>query len=431
MKNDDLETHIQTNERLPVLDGLRFLAAFTVLLAHYSYWVLGDQGVNSPLTQILGTLSGLGMPLFFVLSGFVIHYNYHLLYTQPKGIKTYLIARFTRLYPLYIVLFAIEFAIAFHLARGSCGHAGERWGFFLALPYYLTLTQDWIYGIIAHNNLIYQYHMMSAVAWSISLEFFFYLAYLLLSLWLLKQKNILKLIIVFALSQICVVLYLIYCFIFTDTINHVALVGFGPYATESHGYQDSLLRWLYYFNPLVNLPAFFMGTIIAHIYRVTKKKALNKREQACAGWITFGSVLVVWAVHYWFFMHIGPTNGFIGRTASLLNVPLIAVMIYCLVRYSDTFINKWLSLSLFIKLGEASYSIYLLHAFFGWYARDFYYLNLNPWLLYLLAVTCILIMSRCSYVLFERPVQRFLRKKMLNQKAQSVPLSEQLMHSIT
>ena len=55
---------------VPALDGLRGLAALLVAGAHYMTMEGG-----APLSEIVQTLTGLGMTLFFVLSGFVIHYN--------------------------------------------------------------------------------------------------------------------------------------------------------------------------------------------------------------------------------------------------------------------------------------------------------------------------------------------------------------------
>src|SRR5580658_5309266 len=120
-----------TRKHLAVLDGLRFFAAFFVVLSHYSHFVLNDEKVQNNLTDAISTLAGLGMALFFVLSGFVIHYNYKDVCATPGGNKRFFFARFARLYPLYIVLFTAEFITSFHYHRGSCGLAGERWGFVL------------------------------------------------------------------------------------------------------------------------------------------------------------------------------------------------------------------------------------------------------------------------------------------------------------
>src|SRR5215203_4219419 len=53
-----------------------------------------------------------GMSLFFVLSGFVIHYNYGMFRTDGlvAGGKKFFIARFARLYPLYFVVLILSVA---------------------------------------------------------------------------------------------------------------------------------------------------------------------------------------------------------------------------------------------------------------------------------------------------------------------------------
>jgi peptidoglycan/LPS O-acetylase OafA/YrhL len=365
----------------------------------------------TPLSGAISTLAGLGMTLFFVLSGFVIHYNYHEVCATPGGNKKFFLARFARLYPLYIVLFAAEFISSFHMQRGSCGLAGERWGYFLALPYYLTFTQAWVYGVICTNNMIYQYHMVSAVTWSLSVEAFFYIAYVLGVDWLRRQTNVAKQLIFAALSYGAGVGCLLVFWHYSATVEHVASVAFGPIATEKHGYQDSLIRWLNYFNPLVNLPAFVCGAVAANICLGNQEKPLEKAQQRWGAWLVAFSIVAVLGVHFWIYLELAPANAFVGRTASVLYVPLVAVLVYALARYQDGICSRAIGSSPLVKLGEASYSIYLLHAFFGWNARDYYYLQLNPWLLYVIAISCVIIISRLTYLLFERPVQRWLRRK--------------------
>jgi peptidoglycan/LPS O-acetylase OafA/YrhL len=59
---------------LPALTGLRFFAAFFVMLAH----IATQSGVIPASIYIAGftIYSTLGMVLFFKLSGFVLQYNY-------------------------------------------------------------------------------------------------------------------------------------------------------------------------------------------------------------------------------------------------------------------------------------------------------------------------------------------------------------------
>src|SRR5271155_898494 len=101
-----------SNHHVPALDGVRFMAALCVLLGHAISILQSDP--NAPIEGILefllGNLAGLGMTLFFILSGFVIHLNYRETAGLGRGgTARFLIARFARLYPLYILVFGYAF----------------------------------------------------------------------------------------------------------------------------------------------------------------------------------------------------------------------------------------------------------------------------------------------------------------------------------
>jgi hypothetical protein len=67
------ETH---PAEIPGLTGLRFLAAFSVLIAHGAAVLMHGHERLGSVPYWVTQVSGFGMTLFFVLSGFVIHYNY-------------------------------------------------------------------------------------------------------------------------------------------------------------------------------------------------------------------------------------------------------------------------------------------------------------------------------------------------------------------
>ena len=154
---------------LPSLTGLRFIAAFSILLAH----AVGDLHVDIAGLRIdVSSISFLGMPLFFVLSGFVIHYNYAKLFSDSstaEACTTFMVARFARLYPLFLAV------LIFTL------WAERLWGFWvrmnraelLSFSYLLNIF-SW-YPIWLENMLLIQHRF--GVAWSISTEWFFYVAY--------------------------------------------------------------------------------------------------------------------------------------------------------------------------------------------------------------------------------------------------------------
>lgn len=95
----------------PNLNGLRFIAAFMVIIHHVEQF-LSIFGFNNLWNnQVIHAIGSLGVDLFFVLSGFLI--TYLLLVEEAKtktiSIKDFYIRRILRIWPLYylIVLLAL------------------------------------------------------------------------------------------------------------------------------------------------------------------------------------------------------------------------------------------------------------------------------------------------------------------------------------
>src|SRR5688572_18764520 len=131
-------TNSAAQPQLPVLTGLRFVAAFSVLIGHAVVWTGGEKLLAERLIAGIGPFiiqgPALGMPLFFVLSGFVIHYNYGALFRQRFDIALvrFLGARFARLFPLYALLLAL-----YAVEKNAQATDAATW------TAYLTLTQAW------------------------------------------------------------------------------------------------------------------------------------------------------------------------------------------------------------------------------------------------------------------------------------------------
>ena len=89
-------------DEVPGLTGLRVFAAFSVVIAHCAAVLMHGHELPSSLACWSTQASGFGMILFFVLSGFVIHYSYANLVTEGRlrGISVYLWVRFARLWQL-------------------------------------------------------------------------------------------------------------------------------------------------------------------------------------------------------------------------------------------------------------------------------------------------------------------------------------------
>ena len=166
---------------------------------------------------------------------------------------------------LYITLFAIEFARAVWFGLGACGRADIPGSTWIALPLYLTLTQDWIYGIVCNNSLIFQYGQASQVSWSISLEVFLYAAYIVAGRWL-YGASARRLVGIEAAAYALTVVGLLGMPAVRAGDRSARPPEFRAGSDGAEWLPDSLLQWLYYFNPAAHLAEFCGGVAAAALY---------------------------------------------------------------------------------------------------------------------------------------------------------------------
>jgi peptidoglycan/LPS O-acetylase OafA/YrhL len=82
------------------LTSLRFFASAAIVVLHLN-GLLGVSTGSVPLGQ--------GVSMFFVLSGFILTYNYANL--RPEGRADYLLIRFARIWPTHILCLIIGFVL--------------------------------------------------------------------------------------------------------------------------------------------------------------------------------------------------------------------------------------------------------------------------------------------------------------------------------
>jgi len=95
--------------RLPGLDGLRGIAAMSVLLFHYTAWdpYLRTGQYGGPGLLFWFPYGCLGVELFFVISGFVIFMTLE----RTTSLADFMTARFARLYPAFLVCMLTSLAV--------------------------------------------------------------------------------------------------------------------------------------------------------------------------------------------------------------------------------------------------------------------------------------------------------------------------------
>lgn len=163
-------------EILP-LTGVRAFAAWWVVLFHIAY------ALPSAFTGLywFARLGFLGVDLFFVLSGFVISYNYWTRFSVPSlaTYRSFLWLRLARLYPVH--LFTL---IASALLLGGVTLSG-----FVGAKSFSTWTPG---NFLANALLVHSWRPLyidswNNASWSVSCEWFAYLVFPLLVLTGLKR----------------------------------------------------------------------------------------------------------------------------------------------------------------------------------------------------------------------------------------------------
>jgi peptidoglycan/LPS O-acetylase OafA/YrhL len=295
------------------LTSLRFVAAALILVEH-GFDSAGIPRSTFPYDQ--------GVSFFFVLSGFVLAYNYPKLH--GREIRSFLIFRVGRIWPAHIVTAIVAWVIAPALDIKFIANAG--------------MVHAWI-------PIESWYFSYNAVSWSISTEFFFYLAFVLLivrwsaTFWWKLLTCAAMLWSIMAISY-----YLKIPSLSAETSNTITLHG------------------LLYVGPLARLLEFAAGMATCLLYGwllprargpIYMFTALELLALAVAGY-----VMDVRPLHAVLTKMLPPTSPeYLGHAESWpAFLPL--VLLFALQRGH---ISQLLSLKFAVLLGEASYSLYLVH----------------------------------------------------------------------
>jgi hypothetical protein len=379
----------KSKQEIPALTGLRFLAAFTVTLAHGASLTLRFDQQPHGLQYWLMQGVVFGMTLFFVLSGFVVHYNYRRLVADGgwNGAATFIWARFARLYPLFFLVLLIDVFLGRAIFNFLLGGPALQ-DTVEALPFFITLTQSWLYKPIGDHSLIFAIPNNVQVTWSISTEWFFYLAYIFLSLLAVRARRPRSLVVICVAW--CVVWWVVQLIVrrWLPEIDAWAVSIYGPIAGQEQHFQDSFIVWLTYFSPYSRIGEFILGMLVAQLFLHIRDRPIGAKEEVAARFLLALSI------------------------AS----PSIAALIFCVARYQGS-VSRVLSGRSLVALGEASYSIYLIHFLVFYIAAGYTQppLTADIWnvvflmirLAFLVFLIFILALGLHKY--YEMPARRWLR----------------------
>ncbi len=343
------------------LDHLRALAAFLVFSWHFMHSSSGAPVTfeGSPRVFIFALVDEghTGVALFMTLSGYLFA---KLLNGQTIHYSAFLWNRFIRLAPLLAVMFFLVW-----LQQTLQGRVDPE--------YFHSLVRGFIFSTWPNG------------AWSITTELHFYLVLPLLLLLLRRSARLLLLVIACALA-------------------------FRGYFYLSQGEVQSIAYWTI----LGRIDQFVLGILAFHF-------APKIAKQTIMVWIAILTFLLFW---WWF----DKTGGFYLRpsypspSSIWIVLPMIEGLAYALLiawydgqKVSQTSIASKIAQ----RIGEYSYSIYLLHFFVVFQMAGFVHnkiMNISNFYLALAwSVVCFLLMmipGFISYQLIEKPFLRFRRNYM-------------------
>ncbi len=171
--------------QLRALTSFRFFACLAVFLHHcVDFSAAPGRAQHTGLNRLLWE-GWSGVSFFFVLSGFILAYNYadRLTSTSRPALRTFYVSRVARIYPLYLLAFLIA-ALALAGQWGRAGLAGVG-----TAVSQVTLTQAFlpIRDPFGSNHLAAL--GFDGPAWSLSCEAFFYLSFPFVMLVLVRRRS--------------------------------------------------------------------------------------------------------------------------------------------------------------------------------------------------------------------------------------------------
>ncbi len=349
---------------LAALTSLRFFAAGAVVLGHsFGKWGL-------PRTNDIGLHLGIGVDFFFVLSGFILAYNYPVIENNAHALRI-IAYRIARIWPLHLVMLAVWFFFARN-PNNPLNGIEPLWANVL-------LIQAWF------GSYLYAYSG-NAPSWTLSVELAFYLAFPFLVM--LRTRTLIAVAILVSAATLIAAAILWSPGKVTDPgINGPAIVRMHP-GSFVFLFVGGMLTARIFPSRTWQIGALPATMIEAACLALAIWFFVDHRDISFAvvRALDLGAFWVLWAPHV---------------LGALFFAPLILS-----VSIGAGLVTKALSVKPLVFLGEISFATYLVHQpLQTWLLRNGF--NGLEWLP--LFVGCIFIASCVAYLGIERPAQKWLR----------------------
>jgi peptidoglycan/LPS O-acetylase OafA/YrhL len=343
------------------IQALRGIAACIVVLFHYK-WAI-DIDLSNPVVSALFNSGGLGVTIFFILSGFIMIYSSR----NKSSAVNFAINRFSRIYPAYLFFILLCFAIDGGM---STFHYADKTTSFVRSFFFLPSITDDAPAYINVNNA-------SGVRWTLNYEMYFYL---LMSMSFLFIKKTPALLSMFFIALIAIPAI-------SGFYPSVDIMGY-PYSSEIAGFAT---------NPIMY--EFMLGVIIAILYI----KFASKVSQNVS--VIFFVVSIIVVGYYSLF------NGY--NDHGLKSSALFMAILFLAIVFNREWLDKITPKALYY-FGEVSFSVYLLHNPMMSITRKYIYNTDKGWHIFFTALILTFVTAHLSHKYLEVKASKVLKRLLMS-----------------
>jgi peptidoglycan/LPS O-acetylase OafA/YrhL len=332
------------------LTSIRFFAAMIVIMYHSGSGFINTLP-NAPTSLKSFLLNGyVGVPFFFLLSGFILHLTYRGRLIDRKSLWNFAVARFARIYPVYLlaIVVMVPFVSPFQGWRDVPQFFGLQW---------------WVTSPNPFST------MWNGPSWTVSVEIFFYFCFPFLSAMAGRLRCRSIAIMIGAILAVC-------------------LITGSPSFWCLRPANFDWLRWVP--TPIVRLPEFLLGVLVSELHL-----RREGRPFPIPAWLPPAAAVAIMCVSH---------DQWVGTAVTFLAaLAVVAIAGSPTTRFTHFLQHRWL-----VLMGAASYSLYLLHQFVHFSTVAV----LGPSkATVLIQYPAVLILSVIVFLRFEEPAREWIRRR--------------------
>ncbi|CAG7722835.1 unnamed protein product [Allacma fusca] len=360
------------------LNGIRFLTSAWILLDHcFSSsaqtlkWNLVDTRMVYKDWTMYPLLNGsLSVDTFFLMSGFLVTYNLLKMLDKTKGRFNYLlfvIHRYLRLTPVLALLVGIIATIWPYFGTGFYWYEQDMSK--------EACRADWWRNLLYINNLFENLRCYN-ISWylNVDMQFFILSPIVILPLWKWKRIGLGLLLILGVIG--------VGARVFVQAYYHQTPASIPTIPAPILGYWSN-----YYNKPWVRFDVYIVGIALGYIFYLKGKQPAMFRNISkiiiLIGWIlsTIFALGSVYGVMYYYFpenidetFNSAHSAAYAGLHRFVWALSISWIIFACVNGYGG-WVNKILSLKIFIPLGRLTYTLYLVQ---GIVLNTHYSMKLHP-----------------------------------------------------